>query len=117
MGEAHKMHKFKDLKYFILLNELPKSLDLNHFIIGDYARLKEYDAAKGTEYCKTLCCYLLNNGNKHIVCERLHINRNTLPQRLEKIETLLGHSVSEGDVAFDIYFSHIIDQYNHYFKE
>lgn len=110
----YRLHSYKELKYHILLNELPANIDLDAFVSSDFRCLQAYDTEKGTEYCKTLISYILCNGNRKKVCAQLNIHRNTLPQRLEKIEQILNKPINQNDFLFDIYFSDIIDSFNRY---
>lgn len=106
-----RIRRYAELKYYILLNEVRADTNLTAFISDDYMRLKRSDQEKGTEYCKTLVAMILSNTNRKEVCAQLHIHRNTLPQRIGKIEELLGRPITDTDFLFDIYFSYIIDTY------
>ena len=49
-----------------------------------------YDAARGTELTGTAFRYLETDGNVARVAALLHVHRNTVRQRLERITELLG---------------------------
>ena len=117
MKRRGRIHKFKELKYYVLLEEMPGTCDLDLFISRDYQKLREHDLAKGTEYCQTLRCFISNGADRQVVCRLLNIHRNTLPQRLEKIEALLGHSITENDYLIDIYLSDFIENYQLFLDE
>jgi hypothetical protein len=102
---------FSELRSHILLSEIPKEIDLTMFICDDYQKIKQYDQKKGMEYCKTMRSYLAHNANRKAVCNALHIHRNTLVQRIEKIEQILGKPISDNEFLFDMYLSAIIDEY------
>jgi purine catabolism regulator len=60
-------------------------------IITDYIEpLLKHDKEKGTELVKTLHVYLQCLGQKNETAQDLHIVRQTLYHRLNKIEQLLG---------------------------
>ena len=103
--------KFRDIKSYMLFDEISDPATLKVYISGDYTKLKEYDKMKDTEYMKTLLCYIVNNANRQAVCNQLSIHRNTLQQRLSRIITLLSHNLTESDFLFDMYFSSMIDNY------
>jgi GAF domain-containing protein len=50
--------------------------------------LTEYDSRKNSELLETLDTYLDCGGNVTLTAERLHLHRNTLRQRLDRIERL-----------------------------
>jgi GAF domain-containing protein len=52
--------------------------------------LVEYDAARGTDLVRTAFCWLETDGSAARTAELLHLHRNTVRQRLERIEALLG---------------------------
>jgi hypothetical protein len=114
MKKKERIHRFKELKYYALLEEIPGTCDLNLFISRDYQKLREHDLAKGTEYCQTLRCFISNGADRQVVCRLLNIHRNTLPQRLEKIESLLGHSITENDYLIDICLSDFVNKYQRF---
>jgi DNA-binding PucR family transcriptional regulator len=52
--------------------------------------LLDYDAARGTDLAHTAFDYLETDGNIARTSQLLHVHRNTIRQRLERITTLLG---------------------------
>jgi len=54
------------------------------------ARLAEHDARRGLGLLETLETYLACGGNIARAAQRLYVHRNTLVQRLDRIEELLG---------------------------
>lgn len=52
--------------------------------------LREYDRARDTDLTRTAYVYLESDGNVARVAELLHLHRNTVRQRLERIAALLG---------------------------
>ncbi|NNN30613.1 helix-turn-helix domain-containing protein [Streptomyces sp. S3(2020)] len=61
-------------------------------------RLKEQDAAHGTEYVPTLSAWLKHQGNVRGAAEELHVHTNTLRYRLGKIEEAAGIDLGDSDV-------------------
>lgn len=53
------------------------------------AALYEHDRAQGTEYCRTLLTWLINDRNTIHAAEELYVHRNTLKNRLERIKGLV----------------------------
>ncbi len=58
--------------------------------------LMEYDKEHGTEYLRTLFVYLKNSQQLNKTSEELHVHRNTLAKRLEKLESLIFIDMQNG---------------------
>ena len=59
--------------------------------------LYAYDKEHGTNYCKTLLIYLILERNAVMTSERLFVHRNTLRNRLNKIDEILGIDFDDVD--------------------
>ena len=66
--------------------------------------MKEYDQAHKTEYCRTLFCYLKNESRHQQTAEELFIHRNTLSQRMEKIQELWPLDLNDPEERFYLLF-------------
>lgn len=75
-----------------------------------YAALQQYDA-KGL-LTRTLSEYFRQNCDTSRTCQRLHIHRNTLRYRLEKIEQLTSLSVSHLPDKLQLYLAMTLFEYN-----
>lgn len=62
------------------------------------ARLKEADRERGTDDTEILRTYLHSEGRINVVCEAMHMHRNTVSYRLEKIRALVGGSLDDADL-------------------
>ena len=71
-----------------------------------YEPLLSYDREKGGELVKTLELYLENNFSRTKTASKLHIHRNSLNYRLQKIEELLRCEITEID-AFPLLLASI----------
>lgn len=100
--------EFSSLRARILVNEIAEKSDLDVFICNDLGRLRAFDAANSCEYYRTLMAWLHSGMNREIVREQLHIHRNTLAYRLERIEEILGLKLDEGCNLLNLYLSEII---------
>jgi DNA-binding PucR family transcriptional regulator len=58
------------------------------------------DREKGSEYVKTLDAYLAADRHLERTAARLHVHVNTLRNRLEKIQKLLGVDLYDVDARF-----------------
>ncbi len=80
---------FKDLGVFLLLPKLMRdSPKLNTLLAFWLGKIVDYDRAKGTELLKTLETYFDTDCDINETSARLHIHRNTLRYRLDKVEEL-----------------------------
>ena len=81
---------YEDLGAFqILLNLYEKGM-LESYVNSQLGMLIEEDCKKNSDLLKTLKVYLESNGSKKSVADELHIVRQSLYYRLEKIKELLG---------------------------
>lgn len=60
--------------------------------------LKEHDEKHNTEYCQTLLTWLANDRNIVRAAEKLYVHRNTLGNRLSRIEDITGVDLDDFDV-------------------
>ena len=66
------------------------------------AKLEEYDHANGTFLQETLLSYYMNGFNTVKTAEALYIHRNTLLNRLDRIEELLEIEIDDYMEYLDI---------------
>lgn len=75
------------MEYF--LSSCPSRKDLEMFCDPSLKMLDTYDKKHGTEYLHTLKTFLLNERNIAITAKSLHIHRNTLLYRIERLNNML----------------------------
>lgn len=81
--------RYTDLGVFLLLPSLLRDNPYISVLFASWCgKIVDYDRTKGTELFKTLENYLDNNGDINETSARLHIHRNTLRYRLEKLDEL-----------------------------
>jgi DNA-binding PucR family transcriptional regulator len=59
-------------------------------VVGALDGLVAYDLQHGTDLAKTLNCFVTNRGSIACTASQLYIHRNTLRQRLRRIDELTG---------------------------
>ena len=64
--------------------------------------LRAYDAKHHTEFLRTLQSWVTHLGRQAEVLEELHVHRNTLPYRLDKIEKLTGYSLADFETVLHL---------------
>ena len=80
---------FKDCGLDYILSNIESELE-KPFLISPYpALLKDYDAAHGSEYYKTLKSYLVNERDIPKTSEDLVIHRTTLTHRLQQMQKII----------------------------
>jgi purine catabolism regulator len=77
------------------LSRTMEELQLRALVGEVLGPLLQWDSDRGTELVHTLEAYLRNGASPTRTASQLYVRRQTLYQRLERIESLLGHSVSD----------------------
>lgn len=103
--EKLQMPFYDTLAIYRLIDQMKDKEDLREIIIDYLGPLLTYDAEKGTELLKTLQIYFKNLGAKNETSGDLHIVRQTLYHRLNRIEELLGKDFMAPENRFMIEFS------------
>jgi carbohydrate diacid regulator len=93
---------FKDLHFISMLSKFKGDSELINII----EKLKE--EAKQIDLLKTLVTYVYNNGEVNITSEKLHIHRNTLNYRLEKIHEISGKNPRNVIELFELFTAYLI---------
>lgn len=81
---------YEDLGAFQILLNLHEKGMLESYVNSHLGLLIEEDGKKNSHLLKTLKVYLESNGSKKSIADELHIVRQSLYYRLEKIKELLG---------------------------
>src|SRR6266487_4039028 len=79
---------FNDLGVYRYLYKIARMDDLRDMYQDQVARISNYDRRKGTDLLDTLETYLECAGNLTKTSTRLFVHRNTLIQRLERLQSL-----------------------------
>ena len=106
--ECSGVFLFGEHKFAILLRDISASENPELFIDESIDRLIAHDTAENTEYVKTLETYILCGMSNDRTRNILNIHRNTLTYRLNKIEEIVGHSLSDGAYLMNLYFAGIL---------
>lgn len=70
-----------------------------------FEAIENYDKEHGTEYFVTLRAYLLNNMNTKKIAQKLHVHKNTVSYRLQRIEELFHVDLSDCKIITELYLS------------
>jgi GAF domain-containing protein/sugar diacid utilization regulator len=86
---------FNDLGVYRYLYKIARMDDLRDMYQDQVARIANYDRRKGTDLLDTLETYLECAGNLTKTSNRLFVHRNTLIQRLERLQSLCEVDLQE----------------------
>ncbi|WP_127355436.1 helix-turn-helix domain-containing protein [Actinacidiphila soli] len=76
--------------------------DVDGFITTALGPLLDYDARRGTELVHTLAVYFACGGSLTRAKDQLHVHVNTVVQRLDRVEALLGKGWDDPDRALEL---------------
>ncbi|MFJ4896645.1 helix-turn-helix domain-containing protein [Streptomyces sp. NPDC088727] len=76
--------------------------DVGGFVSAALGPLLEYDARRGTHLVRTLGAYFRAGGSLIRAKDELHVHVNTVVQRLDRIQVLLGRDWNEPDRALEL---------------
>jgi GAF domain-containing protein/sugar diacid utilization regulator len=86
---------FNDLGVYRYLYKIARMDDLRDMYQDQVARIANYDKRKGTDLLDTMETYLECAGNLTKTSNRLFVHRNTLIQRLERLQSLCDIDLQE----------------------
>jgi sugar diacid utilization regulator len=86
---------FNDLGVYRYLYKIARMDDLRDMYQDQVGRIASYDHRKGTDLLDTLETYLECAGNLTRTSNRLYVHRNTLIQRLERLQSLCDIDLQE----------------------
>ena len=95
IGVDGPYYHYEDLIVDVALDVLSADLPENALEHPALAALKQRDLANGTEYFRTLKAYFESGFDKKRTSEKLHIHRNTLQYRLDRIAPILQHNIDK----------------------
>lgn len=69
--------------------------------------LYEYDKMNGTEYFKTLYSYIKNSRSLQDVADELHIHKNTVSYRVNRVREMLGLNLNDAETRIGLYLAYL----------
>ncbi|WP_435642610.1 helix-turn-helix domain-containing protein [Streptomyces sp. H49] len=76
--------------------------DVDGFVTAVLGPLLEYDARRGTQLVRTLRAYFDRGGSLTRAKEELHVHVNTVVQRLDRVQALLGPNWNSPERALEL---------------
>jgi len=98
-NSGDRLHFFEDCAYSGIVKAFSRNPDWRCWIHPSLVQLRDVDISQGTEYFKTLYCFLRNKGHYGNTANELYIHRNTLTYRLSRVTDMLGLEIHNEDVA------------------
>ncbi|PEQ95449.1 sugar diacid recognition protein [Bacillus sp. AFS006103] len=94
---------YQELKFIDYLTNKDQSFsEISHFF-------QELEITpKGQELIDTLLCYIKNSGDMNAISKELHIHRNSLAYRLQRIEILTNKNPKKFTDLFQLYTGYVI---------
>jgi len=102
---SEKVLAFNDLGIYRLLVLLREAPEMWSFYRENLATLVAYDQKQGGELLKTLEAYFNHLANLRATSEALHIHRNTLLYRLERIKEISGMDLNNAEQYFALWLA------------
>jgi purine catabolism regulator len=93
---------FQELGVYRVIARVEDRDTLDAFRREYLGAIEEYDASHGGEYIETLEGFFGCNGNHARAAEVLHLHRNTLLYRLERIEALTGRDLGDPETRLSM---------------
>ncbi|MFD9876521.1 PucR family transcriptional regulator, partial [[Kitasatospora] papulosa] len=81
---------------------LGNAKDVDGFVTAVLGPLLRYDERRGTQLVRTLRAYFGAGGSLIRAKDELHVHVNTVVQRLDRIQVLLGRDWNEPDRALEL---------------
>ena len=98
----------KDFSLYYLLDYMQSSPHLQQICSPEIHTLKTYDTLHDTAYMNTLYTYLTNECNVVKTAAALHIHRNTLMYRMNKIHDLISFDESSSIQRLQLHLSLLV---------
>lgn len=101
-----RIHRFEDLQYLSMILENSEETLLS---IHDIEKLIAFN--NNYDLLETLVAYIQNDGEINRIAQRLHIHRNSLNYRLERIAEITGKNPKKYTDMFYLYSAYIAYQF------
>lgn len=92
LGRQGEGAGFEELGVFGALLEATSEDRLKTFVSQSLGLLQEYDARQGTQLVATLEAFYAAGGIPRVTAERIHVHPNTVYQRLDRVDHVIGSS-------------------------
>ncbi len=107
IGDIKVFHNYEDyaIYHFITAHSKMKPEGLGTFCHPSLKLLEEHDQKYETDYIRSLCAFLENDKKLIETSNILHVHRNTLSSRMEKISEIMKLDLDDPDTTFHLLLS------------
>ncbi len=105
------IHHYSDYYLYHIFEMCENQENIRFFIHPSMLKLLEYDQNHSTDFLHTLHEYLESPGQPTQVAKRLHVHKNTLLYRMDKIRSIMDCQIEEGDEFLSFGLSYKIMRY------
>ena len=105
LNKSTPIYNYCDLEIFHMIELLVENEDVMDFCSPALLSLIDHDKKNSTSYAETLYIYLKSGKNSNNSAKILHIHRNTMCYRLNRIEELTNIDWYNGNLLAQIYLS------------
>lgn len=112
VGTGRRVFHYYDHLDYQIIGLAAKTADVTSFVHPVLRILLSFDRKHATDYYSTLANYLMNEGEMTFneVADKLHVHRNTLRYRIDKICEITGITLNEIAMKQQILFSLLCSQ-------
>ena len=111
LGTELPIHHYSDYYLYHIFEMCENQENIRFFIHPSMVKLLEYDQNHGTDFLHTLHEYLESPGQPTQIAKRLHVHKNTLLYRMDKIRSIMDCRIEEGDEYLAFGLSYKIMRY------
>lgn len=103
-------YRFSKYSYYSLIKKCNLE-ELKCIQCKEYRTLRQYDQIHETPFLETVVMFFLNNTNINATAEKIHIHRNTLNYRLNRVKEILKIETWDIALLMSIYHSGLIEEW------
>lgn len=107
-AQSGRYLRYDDWRIAHLLESAAAALPLDSLLSSRYLRLLRYDQENNTDLCQLLKCHLASMMRVSDTARKLFLHRNTVLNRLQKIEEILGDDLTNEFVQDELRLSFLI---------
>lgn len=105
LRKTYKLSFYEEFTTEHMIDIASKNIELKQFCNESLLKLIDYDESNNTTFASTLHEYLIQERNLAHTAKALHIHRNTLIYRINKIQEIINHNLEDSNYRFNLLFS------------
>ena len=105
LRKMHKLSFYEEFKTDHMIDIAFKNTELKQFCDESLLKLIEYDKSNNTTFASSLYKFLIHERNLAHTAKALHMHRNTLIYRINKIQEITNHDLEDSSYRFRVLLS------------